>query len=69
MNVYHFVPQGWEQSDATAHADDALADELRFLYIAAKETENIREDLGSADDVIAAQVEQKMLGQRCGYFR
>jgi superfamily II DNA or RNA helicase len=64
VNVYHFVPQGWERTDATADPDDTLADELHFLYIAAKKTENIREDLGSAGDVIAAQVEQKMLGRR-----
>ncbi len=64
VNVYHFVPQGWERSDTAQDPDDALADELHFLYIAAKKTENIREDLGSAGDVIAAQVEQKMLGRR-----
>ena len=42
----------------------ALEDELHFLWVAARKTEQIREDLGSAGDVIAAQVEQKMLGRR-----
>jgi hypothetical protein len=46
---------------------DETADELPFLYIAAKKTETIREDLGSAGDVIAAQVELKMLGQRADW--
>ena len=32
--------------------------------MAAKKVEQIREDLGSAGEVIAAQVEQKMLGKR-----
>jgi hypothetical protein len=64
VNVYHFVPKNWENSDIAADPDDQLADELHFLYIAAKKNENIREDLGSAGDVIAAQVEQKMLGRR-----
>ena len=63
VNVYHFVPKGWEDGDPGRH-DDALEDELHFLWIAAKKTEQIREDLGSAGDVIAAQVEQKMLGKR-----
>jgi superfamily II DNA or RNA helicase len=67
VNVYHFVPQGWERSDAAADPGDPLADELHFLYVAAKKTENIREDLGSAGDVIAAQVEQKMLGRRADW--
>lgn len=58
------MPKNWEHSDIAADSDDQLADELHFLYIAAKKTENIREDLGSAGDVIAAQVEQKMLGRR-----
>jgi len=63
VNVYHFVPRGWEEGQPDKH-DGALEDELHFLYIAVKKTEQIREDLGSAGDVIAAQVEQKMLGKR-----
>jgi hypothetical protein len=60
VDIFHFVPKGWEE----ARPGSALEDELHFLYIAAKKTEQIREDLGSAGDVIAAQVEQKMLGKR-----
>ncbi len=63
VNVYHFVPKGWEDGDP-GRRDGALEDELHFLWVAAKKTEQIREDLGSAGDVIAAQVEQKMLGKR-----
>ncbi|MFH8633389.1 DISARM system SNF2-like helicase DrmD [Streptomyces lydicus] len=68
VDVYHFVPQGWQgfQADSTdsEHADGTLEDELHFLAVAARKTEQIREDLGSAGEVIAAQVEQKMLGRR-----
>ncbi|MEU2222017.1 DISARM system SNF2-like helicase DrmD [Streptomyces sp. NPDC018347] len=68
VDVYHFVPEGWEGfgSDTTdsRHADGTLEDELHFLAVAARKTEQIREDLGSAGEVIAAQVEQKMLGRR-----
>ena len=35
--------------------------------MAARKTERIREDLGSAGEVIAAQVEQKMLGRRSSW--
>jgi len=63
VDIFHFVPQGWEEG-ADAKPGSALEDELHFLYIAARKTEQIREDLGSAGDVIAAQVEQKMLGKR-----
>ncbi|MEU1785904.1 DISARM system SNF2-like helicase DrmD [Streptomyces sparsogenes] len=69
VDVFHFVPEGWQgfhtsEDTASAHADGTLEDELHFLAIAARKTEQIREDLGSAGDVIAAQVEQKMLGRR-----
>jgi superfamily II DNA or RNA helicase len=75
VEVFHFVPAGWEGADASAvrrqhgasdSGDDtsALDDELYFLYVAARKVEQIREDLGSAGEVIAAQIEQKMLGKR-----
>ncbi|MEU9448068.1 DISARM system SNF2-like helicase DrmD [Streptomyces sp. NPDC048277] len=69
VDVFHFVPEGWREAPAgrdpeSAHADGTLEDELHFLAVAARKTENIREDLGSAGEVIAAQVEQKMLGRR-----
>ncbi|WP_370011845.1 DISARM system SNF2-like helicase DrmD [Nocardiopsis sp. LDBS0036] len=59
VEVVHFVPAGWEQADP-----GSLEDELGFLRMAAEKVDRIREDLGSAGDVIASQVEQKMLGRR-----
>jgi superfamily II DNA or RNA helicase len=77
VEILHFVPAGWESAASPAGASgggallaredgvtSALEDELHFLYVAAKKVEQIREDLGSAGEVIAAQVEQKMLGRR-----
>ncbi|WP_445518329.1 DISARM system SNF2-like helicase DrmD [Streptomyces sp. NEAU-174] len=70
VDVYHFVPEGWQgfvDSDTdtdSQHADGTLEDELHFLAVAARKTEQIREDLGSAGEIIAAQVQQKMLGRR-----
>ena len=72
VEVYHFVPKGWESAGApvtrssSPAGDDsaALDNELYFLYVAAKKVDQIREDLGSAGEVIAAQIEQKMLGKR-----
>ncbi|WP_406469348.1 DISARM system SNF2-like helicase DrmD [Streptomyces hirsutus] len=74
VDVYHFVPQGWQGFDPahdsltdSGFEDGALEDELHFLAVAARKTERIREDLGSAGEVIAAQVEQKMLGRRSSW--
>jgi superfamily II DNA or RNA helicase len=79
VEVFHFVPAGWESASPPGPAAGAsllgdasgepstLEDELHFLYVAAKKVEQIREDLGSAGDVIAAQVEQKMLGRRADW--
>ncbi|WP_406731800.1 DISARM system SNF2-like helicase DrmD [Streptomyces sp. NBC_01794] len=70
VDVFHFVPEGWQGFTAaddapdSGHGDGTLEDELHFLAVAARKTEQIREDLGSAGEVIAAQVEQKMLGRR-----
>jgi superfamily II DNA or RNA helicase len=64
VDVFHFVPKGWEHAGGGADADGSLEDELYFLYVAARKVDQIREDLGSAGEVIAAQVEQKMLGRR-----
>ncbi|MEU5402621.1 DISARM system SNF2-like helicase DrmD [Streptomyces sp. NPDC005963] len=71
IDVYHFVPEGWQgftpaddSRTDSGYEDGALEDELHFLAVAARKTERIREDLGSAGEVIAAQVEQKMLGRR-----
>lgn len=69
VDVLHFVPEGWR--DATDAVDpesrfDAgtLEDEMHFLVVATRKVERIREDLGSASEVIAAQVQDKMLGRR-----
>ncbi|MGV9248039.1 DISARM system SNF2-like helicase DrmD [Streptomyces sp. NPDC003710] len=66
VEVYHFVPAGWEKAEANpnAFAEGTLENELYFLHHAAHKVDQIREDLGSAGEVIAAQVEQKMLGKR-----
>ena len=64
-------PAGWEsaarQAARPAGSGGALEDELYFLYVAAKKVDQIREDLGSAGEVIAAQIEQKMLGKRADW--
>ena len=72
VDVFHFVPAGWQSAARQAHwsktaASSALEDELYFLYVAAKKVDQIREDLGSAGEVIAAQIEQKMLGKRADW--
>src|SRR5699024_5208546 len=59
VEVVHFVPKGWESAEP-----GSLEDELGFLRTAAEKVDRIREDLGSAGDIIAHQVEQKMLGRR-----
>ncbi|MEW2388317.1 DISARM system SNF2-like helicase DrmD [Streptomyces venezuelae] len=69
VDVFHFVPEGWRAAPSdpdpeSAFTDGSLEDELHFLAVAARKTETIREHLGSAGEVIAAQVEQKMLGRR-----
>jgi superfamily II DNA or RNA helicase len=59
--VLHFVPAGWQEVD---YSTGSLEDELSFLRVAVEKVEAIRTDLGSAGEVIAAQVEQKMTGRR-----
>lgn len=61
VEVRHFVPKGWQDTD---YAAGSLEDELAFLRLAVEKVEAIRTDLGSAGEVIAAQVEQKMTGKR-----
>ncbi|WP_194821973.1 DISARM system SNF2-like helicase DrmD [Micromonospora sp. S-DT3-3-22] len=61
VEVLHFVPAGWQQVDYTT---GSLEDELAFLRLAVEKVEAIRADLGSAGEVIAAQVEQKMTGKQ-----
>ncbi|HET9899325.1 MAG TPA: DISARM system SNF2-like helicase DrmD [Streptosporangiaceae bacterium] len=71
VEVFHFVPTGWEGAEspgAVRHRssgdDSALDDELYFLWVAVKKVDQIREDLGSAGEVIEAQIAEKMLGKR-----
>jgi len=69
VDVFHFVPAGWEDAGSSPgdSGGSALEDELYFLYVAARKVDQIREDLGSAGEVIAAQIEQKMLGKRADW--
>ena len=61
--VYHFVGKGFTASTPQARVGD-LAGDLEFLMRAALKIETIREDLGKVGPVIAAQVEEAMLGRR-----
>lgn len=61
VDVWHFVPAGWRETDFSA---GSLEDELAFLRLAAEKVEAIRTDLGSAGEVIATQITEKMTGQR-----
>lgn len=64
VEVRHFVPAGWKQA---AFGSGTLEDELAFLRVAVEKVERIRADLGSAGDVIAAQVERKMRGRNADW--
>lgn len=64
--IFHFVPQGFKarlvEAQTTTPGD--LENDLEFLMKAAQKVEQIREDLGKVGPVIAAQVEEAMLGKR-----
>lgn len=62
VQIYHFVSHGWQHHDATTPG--SLEADLEFLFRAAQKVNTIREDLGKVGPVIAAQVEEAMLGQR-----
>lgn len=63
--IYHFVSKGYKkQADAHTLPVDQLDADLEFLARAAEKVEHIREDLGKVGMVIAAQVEEAMLGKR-----
>ena len=62
VHIYHFVSHGWQQQDAATPG--SLEADLEFLFRAAQKVNTIREDLGKVGPVIAAQVEEAMLGQR-----
>ena len=63
--VYHFVGAGFAQAQMSGKVG-ALEADLEFLMRAALKVETIREDLGKVGPVIAAQVEEVMLGKRRG---
>ena len=63
--IYHFVSKGYKkQMEAYTLPVDELEADLEFLARAAEKVEHIREDLGKVGMVIAAQVEEAMLGKR-----
>ena len=57
--VHHLVSAGWENEGR-----GSLEGDIDFLARVVRKVEQIRLDLGSAGPVIAAQVEQAMLGRR-----
>jgi superfamily II DNA or RNA helicase len=63
VHIHHFVGQGFNSAQMTGKVGDLEAD-LEFLMRAALKVETIREDLGKVGPVIAAQVEEAMLGKR-----
>ncbi len=65
VQVYHFVGAGFAQAQMNGEVG-ALEADLEFLMRAALKVETIREDLGKVGPVIAAQVEEAMLGKRRG---
>ena len=56
--IYHFVGKEYQQNA------EGLEGDLDFLFRAAKKLEKIRADLGKAGAVLAAQVEDAMLGRK-----
>ncbi len=65
VRIYHFVGAGFHAKRLSKEAEPgSLEGDLEFLFLAAKKVDQIREDLGSAGDVIATQVEEAMLGKR-----
>lgn len=62
--IYHFVGKGYQQQAIAGGRPGDLEGDLEFLMRAALKINNIREDLGKVGPVIAAQVEEAMLGHR-----
>ncbi len=63
VHVFHFVGAGFDQA-RPGLAPGELEGDLEFLLRAVLKVEAIREDLGKVGPVIAAQVEEAMLGRR-----
>ncbi len=66
VKIFHFVGAGYaaRMKSAGSEPPGALEADLEFLMRAATKVEAIREDLGKVGPVIAAQVEEAMLGHR-----
>ena len=63
--VHHFVGAGFRKDDSyVGRPPGSLEGDLEFLMRAAQKVEQMREDLGKVAPVIAAQVEEAMLGRR-----
>lgn len=63
--VHHFVGKGFDSQAIDQQTPPGkLEGDLEFLMRTAIKTEHIREDLGKVGPVIAAQVEEAMLGRR-----
>lgn len=62
--IYHFVGKGYQEQTVQGCKPGELEGDLEFLMRAAQKINAIREDLGKVGPVIAAQVEEAMLGQR-----
>ncbi len=62
VEILHFVGKGWKEADAEGRPPGSLEGDLEFLARAVRKVETIREDLGKVGPVIAAQVEEAMLG-------
>jgi superfamily II DNA or RNA helicase len=61
--IHHFVGSGYQKAGGAGRPGD-LEGDLEFLMRAALKVNTIREDLGKVGPVIAAQVEEAMLGHR-----
>ncbi|MBD2432412.1 MULTISPECIES: DISARM system SNF2-like helicase DrmD [Fischerella] len=64
VRVYHFVGKDYQHNATTGLRPGELEGDLEFLMRAALKINNIREDLGKVGPVIAAQVEEAMMGYR-----
>jgi hypothetical protein len=64
--VHHLVSSGWEQNvdGSRSRRAGSLEGDFDFLALVVRKVEQIREDLGSAGPVIAAQIEEAMLSRR-----
>jgi ERCC4-related helicase len=66
--IYHFVGEDYVDQQPIIGAlgiqTGSLSGDLEFLMRAAVKVQNIREDLGKVGPVIAAQIEEAMLGKR-----